>query len=60
VCPQRPRYAWALRWIWTDTDETLLSRCASDLRQKVFELAEEVLFVFEERLNLDIDLLREG
>jgi len=58
LCPPADCSLRTLRWIWTDTDETLLSRCASNLGQKVIELAEEVLFVFEKRLNLDIDLLR--
>lgn len=57
--PHCPRCAWTVWWIGADTDEAaLLSGRASDLWQKVFELAEEVLFVFEKRLYLHIDLLR--
>jgi len=57
--PHCPRCTWTVWWIGADTDEaTLLGSSASELWQKVFELAEEVLFVFEKRLYLDIDLLR--
>jgi len=58
--PYCPRYARTVWWIGADTDKTaLLGGCASDLRKKVFELAKEVFLVFEKRLHLDIDLLRE-
>jgi hypothetical protein len=55
--PHCPRYTRTVGWIGADTDETtLLGRCACDLRQEVFEFAQEVFFVFEKRLHLDIDL----
>jgi len=57
--PHCPRCAWTVWWIGADTNEAaLLDGRASDLWQKVFELAEEVLFIFEKRLYLHIDLLR--
>lgn len=38
----------------------MLSGRASDLRKKVLELAKEVLFVFEKRLHLHIDLFNDN
>jgi hypothetical protein len=58
VRPHGPRRVRIFQRIGANTDEAaLLGRCTSDLRQKVFELSEQVLLVFEESLHLDIDLL---
>lgn len=58
--PHCPRCTRAVGWIGADANEaTLLGGCACDLRQKIFEFAEEVFFVFEKRLHLDIDLCQE-
>jgi hypothetical protein len=44
------------QWIGADTDETALGRRACNPRQKVFEFAKEIFFVFKKRLHLDINL----
>jgi hypothetical protein len=58
VRPQGPRCVRTVQWIGANTDKTaLLGRCTSDLREKVFKLAEKVFLVFEESLHLDIDVV---
>jgi hypothetical protein len=55
--PHCARCTRTVGWIGADTDETaLLGRCARNLRQKVFEFAKEIFFVFKKRLDLDINL----